>query len=81
MIEIIHRYTKSVLYRSETATTLVEGIREANLEWAYLRGADLRGANMEGADLRGANMEGADLVGAYLEAQWPSSRRTGSSSG
>ncbi len=45
MIEILHRYTKAVLYHSETATTILEALGDANL-----RDANLRGANLGGAD-------------------------------
>jgi hypothetical protein len=76
MIEIKHRYTQAVLYRSETADTTAAVIMEAvknranlggaNLGGANLGGANLYGANLYGADLRGANLGGADLGGADL---------------
>jgi uncharacterized protein YjbI with pentapeptide repeats len=80
-IEIKHRFTGAVLFRSEKAATMAEAIREANLSGAYLRGAylsganlsganlshaNLRGANLSHANLRGANLSGADLSGANL---------------
>jgi len=80
-IEIVHRYTKAVLYTSETADSIAGAVIEAvsrganlrganlggaNLDGAYLRGAYLRGANLGGANLRGANLGGANLDGAYL---------------
>ena len=69
MLEILHRYTKASLYKSEDAKTL----RGAHLVDAYLRDADLRGADLRDADLRGANLRGADLGGAYLrDAEIPS---------
>jgi hypothetical protein len=81
MLEIVHRYTHAVLYRSESAVdvkaTTVEAVAKdadlggADLRGAYLGGADLRGAYLGGAylggaDLRGADLRGADLGEAYL---------------
>jgi hypothetical protein len=81
MFEIIHRYTKTVLYRSEIATDIrlavIEAIdRDANLSGANLRDVNLSGANLRdvnlsdadlsGANLRDANLSGADLSGANL---------------
>ncbi len=81
MIEIKHRFTGLVLFRSETAETvraaLLQGVEAranlagadlagAYLAGAYLAGANLAGANLVGADLAGANLAGADLAGAYL---------------
>ena len=69
MIEILHRYTKSVLYKSEKAITIRDAVLEAsgaNLYGANLSGADLSGANLSGADLSGANLYGANLSGADL---------------
>jgi len=76
MIEILHRYTRAVLYKSETATTVKEAAAEsvksgadlsgANLYLANLSGANLSGANLYGADLYGANLSGANLYGANL---------------
>ena len=71
MFEIISYYNKTVLYKSETATTAIRAISEAVSQAADLRGADLRGAilvgaNLGGAKLRGANLGGANLVGANL---------------
>jgi hypothetical protein len=73
--QILHRYTRAVLYTS-TKPTLREAVIEsvdrgadlggANLRGAYLGGADLGGANLRGAYLGGANLRGADLVGADL---------------
>ena len=80
MIEIIHRYTRAVIYRSE-ADTIGAAAKEALasravlmgavLTDAVLRGADLRGADLTGAVLRGAvltyaDLRGADLTGAVL---------------
>ena len=45
-IEILHRYTRAVLYTSETADTIAEAIVAANSAGADLRGADLRGADL-----------------------------------
>jgi len=68
MIEIKHRFTGAVLFRSDTA----ESVRAALLEAlkadprADLAGADLAGADLAGAYLAGADLAGADLAGAYL---------------
>ena len=72
MLEILHRYTEAVLYRSETAETIAQAVVEAvkngaNLEGANLYGANLKGANLYEANLEGANLEGANLEGANLE--------------
>jgi len=71
MTEIIHRYTRSVLYTSASASAIAEAMREAvnvgaDLRGANLRDADLRGANLGGADLRDADLRGANLRGADL---------------
>jgi hypothetical protein len=71
MLEIIHRYTKAVLYKSDSAETVKQAAIEASgkgadLSGANLRGADLSGANLRGADLYGANLSGANLRGANL---------------
>ena len=80
MIEILHRYTKAVIYRSE-AETIGAAAKEALASRADLRGADLtdadltdavltravlRDADLRGANLRDANLTGADLRGADL---------------
>ena len=72
MIDIVHRYTKAVLYHSDTAQTIVEAMTEArkkdaNLQGADLWCADLHGANLQGANLQGANLQGADLWCADLQ--------------
>jgi uncharacterized protein YjbI with pentapeptide repeats len=66
MIDILNRYTKAVLYHSDTADTIAAAVVEAAASGADLRGADLRGADLRGADLRGADLRGADLRGADL---------------
>jgi len=76
MIEIKHRFTGAVLFKSETAETvraaLLEGIgaranlAHANLSDAYLADADLAGANLAGANLAHAYLAGADLARANL---------------
>ena len=81
-IEIRHRHTRAVLYRSEDARNLREAVTRAVAERVDLRraclygaclyganlyGANLRGADLYGADLRGANLRGANLYGAYLD--------------
>ena len=75
MIEIVHRYTRAVIYRSE-ADAIGAAAKEALASRADLRGADLadadltyavlRGAVLRGADLMGADLTGADLTGANL---------------
>ena len=65
-IEIKHRFTGAVLFRSEKAATMTEAVREANLSGAYLSRADLGGADLGGAYLGGANLSRAYLGGAYL---------------
>lgn len=64
MIEILNRWTRVQIYKSETAQTIAEAVAEAMKSGANLEGANLRGANLEGANLRGANLEGAYLEGA-----------------
>ena len=66
MIEILHRYTKAVMYRSETAETVAQAVSEAVKAKAYLSGADLSGADLRSANLRSADLSGADLRSADL---------------
>jgi uncharacterized protein YjbI with pentapeptide repeats len=71
VIEILHRYTSAVLYKSEKASDIREAVVEAtksgaDLSGAQLSGADLSGVNLSGADLSGAQLCGADLYGANL---------------
>jgi len=81
MIEIVNRYTRTILYTSETADSIVAAVVEAvsqgadlgdanlgdaNLRGAYLGDADLGGADLRGADLGGADLRGANLRGADL---------------
>ncbi len=75
-IEIKHRHTGDVIYRSTKARDLRAAVVEAvasganlsgaNLSGAYLYGANLSGANLSGAYLYGANLSGANLYGANL---------------
>ncbi len=65
MIEILHRYTKAVLYRSEDATTVREAAQAADLAGAYLAGADLADAYLAGADLADADLADARGVNKY----------------
>ena len=46
MINIWNRYTRAVLYHSDTAQTIAEAVAEA-----YGRGANLREANLAGSNL------------------------------
>jgi hypothetical protein len=74
MLEILHRYTKAVLYSGDHKTTreAVEAAVKsgANLSWAYLSGANLYGADLSGANLSGAYLYGADLSGANLSGAY-----------
>ncbi|MDE2104910.1 MAG: pentapeptide repeat-containing protein [Patescibacteria group bacterium] len=70
-VEILNRYTKALLYRSEIAANSGEAVIEAVKARAYLEGANLSRANLSGANLsraylEGANLRGADLSGANL---------------
>jgi hypothetical protein len=66
VIEIIHRYTKAVIYRSDAETLTGADLTGADLTGAVLTDADLRGAVLTGADLTGADLTGAVLRGAVL---------------
>jgi hypothetical protein len=85
MIDILNRWTRAVVYHSESAQTIAEAVAEAverranlseaNLSGAYLSGANLSGANLSGAYLSGANLSGANLSranlsGAYLSGAY-----------
>ena len=67
VIEILHRYSGSVLYRAE-AISLREAILKALREKANLSSADLRSANLSWADLRSANLRSANLSSADLSS-------------
>jgi uncharacterized protein YjbI with pentapeptide repeats len=87
MIEIKHRETGAVLYRSERsslagADLTGAGLAGADLAGQYLEQAELTGADLTDADLRradlvaadltGADLRGADLRGALLQGwNWP----------
>ena len=62
-IEIVNRYTKAVLYKSDKAT-LIEALPEAIRKKADLSGADLSRADLSRADLSRAYLRGAYLRGA-----------------
>ena len=64
--EILHRYSRAVLYRADAATTTREAVIAATKARANLAGADLAGAYLTGADLAGAYLADANLAGAYL---------------
>lgn len=66
MIEILHRYTKAVLYKQETAADIAEAVIAAALSRANLIEANLSRANLSGANLSRANLSGADLSRADL---------------
>ena len=64
--QILHRYTSAVLFSSDTAATILEAVKQANLSGANLREANLRGANLSGVDLSGVDLTGANLRGVDL---------------
>jgi uncharacterized protein YjbI with pentapeptide repeats len=66
MFELVHRYTRAVLYRSESAENMREAVVEACERGADLRGADLRDADLRDADLSDAVLRNADLRDADL---------------
>ena len=66
MIDILERYTRAVLYHSDTAQDITAATREAAKGGANLSRADLSRANLSRADLSGAYLSGANLSGAYL---------------
>lgn len=73
MIQILHRYTKAVIFEGEypSIREAVEAAVAANvsLRGASLTGADFREADFREADFRGANFCWADLSGAkFAEA-------------
>ena len=66
MIEIKHRVTGEVLYRTDRANLSKANLSKADLSKANLSKANLSKANLYGADLYGANLRGADLSKADL---------------
>jgi hypothetical protein len=76
-IDILHRWTGAVLFRSQ-ANTMKEAVAEAvtvqaPLRYAALRAEDLTGALLAGgdfayADFREAKLAGADLTGASVQS-------------
>ena len=66
MIEILNRYTRAVLYASETADSIASAVAEALKSRANLTDADLYRANLTGANLIRANLTDADLIRANL---------------
>ena len=66
MIEILNRWTRAVVYQSESAQTIAEAVIDARKSGADLREANLCGANLRRADLSGADLCGANLCRAYL---------------
>ena len=66
MIEIVHRYTRAVLYAAATADTIAEAVVQAIAARADLTNADLTDAVLTGADLTGAVLTRADLTDAVL---------------
>ena len=86
MFEIISYYNKTVLYKSETATTAIRAISEAVSQAADLQGADLRGATCKARTWEARTCEartweartwrGANLRGANLRRRGPAEART-----
>jgi len=81
MIEILNRYTKAVLYKSESATTVKEAVVEAvtakcdlsyidlsysDLSYSNLRGIDLRGIDLSYSNLSYSNLSYSNLSGSNL---------------
>ena len=71
MIEILNRYTKAVLYKSESATTVKEAVVEAvtakcNLSYSNLSGSDLSYSNLSGSNLSYSNLSYSNLRGIDL---------------
>jgi len=66
MIEILNRYTKAVIYKSETAETVAQAVCEAVKANVILSGSNLRGCNLRGCNLSGCNLSGSDLSGSNL---------------
>src|SRR6202453_1084352 len=66
MFDILNRYTRALMYHSDSASNVSEAAREALFSGADLSGADLSGAYLSRAYLIGAYLSGADLSGAYL---------------
>lgn len=69
MIDIIHRDTKTSLYRSESAETINVALTRAVKAHANLRGADLSGAYLIGADLSGADLDGANGAEGWVRTK------------
>jgi len=65
-ISIKNRYTKAIIYQSETAKTIKECVEEAVKKGADLSKANLSEANLSEADLRKADLSEADLRKADL---------------
>jgi len=66
MIEIKHRSNGTVLYQSETATTVGEAVEEAVRKGVSLSYANLSCANLSCANLYHADLSHADLSNANL---------------
>lgn len=60
MIEILHRYTKAVIYRAETAESIADAVKAAAGSGANLTNANLTNANLAGADLTRADLTRAE---------------------
>lgn len=71
MIEIRHRYTNGVLYKTEKAKTIKEAVEEAvrqgiSLNYSNLRDSKLRYSNLSGSNLSNANYD----IMQVLQCSW-----------
>ena len=65
-MDILHRHTGAVLFRSDTATMMRQCLLQAisngmDLRHSDLSGSDLSRSNLRGCDLRRSNLSGCDL--------------------
>ena len=65
-MDILHRHTGAVLFRSDTATMMRQCLLQAisngmDLRHSDLSGSDLSGSDLSGCDLRRSNLSGCDL--------------------
>ena len=65
-MDILHRYTKEVIY-SSNKETIKEAVIEAVAAKANLSKANLSGVNLAWMDLSGMDLSGADLFGARIK--------------
>ena len=60
-MDILHRHTGAVLFRSDTATMMRQCLLQAISNGMDLRHSDLSGSDLSGCDLRRSNLSGCDL--------------------